>query len=130
MVRRRASDIETAIGRHTLRTTGITDHLRNGGRIEVAQRMAGRSNAKTTDPYDRCNGAVSLDEMERIGFDLVLQGIARRCLSDIIGSMETPDGWSFVCKLCGKEHEAPEQIAPYWRDAQTLAGIPTRDVTL
>jgi hypothetical protein len=89
MVRRRASDIETAIGRHTLRTTGITDHLRNGGRIEVAQRMAGRSNAKTTDPYDRCNGAVSLDEMERIGFDLVLQGIARRCLSDIIGSMET-----------------------------------------
>jgi integrase/recombinase XerD len=43
MVRRRASDagIETAIGRHTFRATGITDYLTNGDRIEVAQRMAG-----------------------------------------------------------------------------------------
>jgi integrase/recombinase XerD len=48
MVRRRASDagIETAIGVHTFRATGITDCLTNGGRIEVAQRMAGHSNAK------------------------------------------------------------------------------------
>jgi integrase/recombinase XerD len=40
MVRRRASDagIETAIGCHTFRATGITDYLTNGGRIEVAQR--------------------------------------------------------------------------------------------
>jgi hypothetical protein len=28
--------------------------------------------------------------------------------------METPDGWKFVCKLCGKDHEVPEQFAPYW----------------
>jgi site-specific recombinase XerD len=50
MVRRRAADagIETAIGCHTFRATGITDYLTNGGRIEVAQRMAGHSNAKTT----------------------------------------------------------------------------------
>jgi integrase/recombinase XerD len=43
MVRRRASDagIETAIGCHTFRATGITDYLTNGGRIKVAQRMAG-----------------------------------------------------------------------------------------
>jgi hypothetical protein len=44
--------------------------------------------------------------------------------------METPDGWSFVCKLCGKEHEVQEEIAPYWRDAQTFAGISTGYMTL
>src|SRR5438270_6125762 len=50
MVRRRASDagIETAIGCQTFRATGITDYLTNGGRIEVAQHMAGHSNARTT----------------------------------------------------------------------------------
>ena len=48
MVRRRAADagIETPIGCHTFRATGITDYLTNGGRIEVAQRMAGHANAK------------------------------------------------------------------------------------
>jgi integrase/recombinase XerD len=40
--------IETAIGCHTFRATGITDYLTNGGRIEVAQRMAAHSNAETT----------------------------------------------------------------------------------
>jgi hypothetical protein len=36
MVRRRAADagIETAIGCHTFRATGITDYLTNDGRIE------------------------------------------------------------------------------------------------
>jgi integrase/recombinase XerD len=47
----RGSDagIETAIGCQTFRATGITDYLTNGGRIEVAQRMAGHSNAKQLD---------------------------------------------------------------------------------
>jgi site-specific recombinase XerD len=69
MVRRRASDasIETSIGCHTFRATGITDYLTNGGRIEVAQRMAGHSNAKTTGLYDRRNDDVSVGEVERIG---------------------------------------------------------------
>jgi site-specific recombinase XerD len=69
MVRRRAADagIETAIGCHTFRATGITDYLTNGGRIEVAQRMAGHSNAKTTGLYDRRNDDVSVGEVERIG---------------------------------------------------------------
>jgi integrase/recombinase XerD len=68
MIRRRASDagIETPIGCHTFRATGITDYLKNGGRIEVAQRMAGHSNSKTTGLYDRRNDEVSLDEVERI----------------------------------------------------------------
>ncbi len=59
--------LETAIGCHTFRAAGITDYLKNGGRIEVAQRMAGHSNAKTTGLYDRRNDDVSLDEVERIG---------------------------------------------------------------
>ena len=69
MVRRRASDagIETAIGCHTFRATGITNYLTNGGRIEVAQRMAGHSNAKTTGLYDRRNDDISVGEVERIG---------------------------------------------------------------
>jgi integrase/recombinase XerD len=69
MIRRRASDagIETAIGCHTFRATGITDYLTNGGRIEVAQKMAGHSNAKTTGLYDRRNDDISVGEVERIG---------------------------------------------------------------
>ena len=69
MVRRRAASagIETAIGCHTFRATGITDYLTNGGRIEVAQRMAGHSNAKTTGLYDRRNDDISVGEVERIG---------------------------------------------------------------
>ena len=69
MIRRRASDagIETPIGCHTFRATGITDYLSNGGRIEVAQKMAGHSNAKTTGLYDRRNDDVSVGEVERIG---------------------------------------------------------------
>jgi len=41
--------------------------LLNGGRIEVAQRVAGRSNSKTTGRYDRRNDDISLAEVERIG---------------------------------------------------------------
>ena len=69
MVRRRASDagIETAIGCHTFRATGITDYLTNGGRIEVAQRMAGHSNAKTAGLYDTRDDDISVGEVERIG---------------------------------------------------------------
>lgn len=68
MVRRRASEagIETAIGCHTFRATGITDYLANGGRIDVAQRMAGHSNAKTTGLYDRRADDISVGEVERI----------------------------------------------------------------
>lgn len=68
MVRRRPAEagIETAIGCHTFRATGITDCLTNGGRIEAAQRMAGHSNGKTTGLYDRRNDEISVGEVERI----------------------------------------------------------------
>jgi len=69
MLRRRASDadLETAIGCHTFRATGITDYLTNGGKLEIAQRMAGHSNAKTTGLYDRRNDQISVSEVERVG---------------------------------------------------------------
>jgi len=69
MIRRRAADsgLKTAIGCHTFRATGITDYLTNGGKLEIAQRMAGHSNAKTTGLYDRRNDEISVSEVERVG---------------------------------------------------------------
>jgi len=69
MIRRRAADcgLKTAIGCHTFRATGITDYLTNGGKLEIAQRMAGHSNAKTTGLYDRRNDDISVSEVERVG---------------------------------------------------------------
>jgi len=69
MIRRRAAEagIETEIGCHTFRATGITAYLRNGGRLEVAQQMAAHESARTTGLYDRRSDEVSLDEVERIG---------------------------------------------------------------
>jgi site-specific recombinase XerD len=68
MIRRRAAGagIKTNIGCHTFRATGITEYLRNGGKLEVAQQMANHESARTTGLYDRRNDQVSLDEVERI----------------------------------------------------------------
>lgn len=70
MVRRRAkaAGIETAIGCHTFRATGITVYLTNGGTLEKAQQMAAHESAKTTKLYDRTNDSITLDEVERITF--------------------------------------------------------------
>jgi integrase len=54
------------IGNHTFRATGITEYLRNGGKLEVAQQMANHESARTTGLCDRRNDQVSLDEVERI----------------------------------------------------------------
>ncbi len=69
MIQRRSADgnLETAISCRTFRVTGITDYLTNGGKLEVAQRMAGHSNAKTTGLYDRRNDDISISEVERVG---------------------------------------------------------------
>jgi integrase len=69
IVRRRAADarLEIAIGCHTFRATGITDYLTNGDKLEIAQRMAGHSNARTTGLYDRRNDDISVIEVERVG---------------------------------------------------------------
>lgn len=54
------------VGNHTFRATGITEYLRNGGKLEVAQRMASHESARTTGLYDRRDDTVSLDEVEQI----------------------------------------------------------------
>ncbi len=68
MIRRRAlaAGIETEIGCHTFRATGITAYLKNGGKLEIAQRMANHESARTTGLYDRRGDDISLDEVEKI----------------------------------------------------------------
>lgn len=68
MLRRRsmAAGIDTEICCHTFRATGITTYLKNGGQLELAQRMANHESARTTGLYDRRSDEVSLDEIERI----------------------------------------------------------------
>jgi integrase/recombinase XerD len=47
---------------------GLTDYLTNGGRIEeVAQRMAGHSNAKTTGSVTGAMMTSAWGKVERIG---------------------------------------------------------------
>jgi integrase len=64
---RSALTIGAEIGCHTFRATGNADYLTKSGRIEVAQRMAGHSNAKTAGFYGRRNDDISVGEVERIG---------------------------------------------------------------
>ena len=68
MIRRRAraAGIETKVGNHTFRATGITAYLKNGGTLERAAAMANHSSTRTTQLYDRRSDEVSLDEIERI----------------------------------------------------------------
>ena len=68
MIGRRAlaASVGTKIGCHSFRATGITEYLKNGGKLEVAQQMANHESARTTGLYDRRNDQVSLDEVERI----------------------------------------------------------------
>jgi integrase len=68
MVRRRAkaAGIETAIGNHTFRATGITTYLKNGGTLENAAAMANHSSTRTTQLYDRRRDEITLAEVERV----------------------------------------------------------------
>lgn len=68
MIRRRAKEagIKTKIGCHTFRATGITAYLKNGGKLETAQRIAAHESSRTTGLYDRRDDDISLDEVERI----------------------------------------------------------------
>ncbi|MGB3721584.1 MAG: tyrosine-type recombinase/integrase [Pacificimonas sp.] len=68
MVRRRAkkAGIETTVGNHSFRATGITTYLKNGGTLETAAAMANHSSTRTTQLYDRRDDSVTLDEVERV----------------------------------------------------------------
>jgi integrase/recombinase XerC len=68
MIRRRAAaaGIETRIGNHTCRATGITAYLNGGGTLEKAAPWRTTPRRGTTQLYDRRRDEVSLDEMERV----------------------------------------------------------------
>lgn len=68
MIRRRAKSagLETEIGCHTFRATGITAYLESGGTLEHAQQIAAHESPRTTKLYDRTADQISLDEIERI----------------------------------------------------------------
>jgi site-specific recombinase XerD len=69
MIERRtdAAGIETKIGNHSFRATGITAYLKNGGTLEKAATMANHASTRTTQLYDRRSDEVTLDEVERVG---------------------------------------------------------------
>ena len=68
MIRRRAAHagIETLIGNHTFRATGITAYLKNGGLLEMAQHIANHESPRTTKLYDRRVEEISQSEVEKI----------------------------------------------------------------
>lgn len=68
MMKRRArqAGIRSRVCCHTMRATGITAYLDNGGLLEHAQRIANHESIRTTKLYDRTSDTLSLDEIERI----------------------------------------------------------------
>jgi len=68
MIGRRAAaaGIDTRLGNHSFRATGITAYLKNGGTLEKAAQMANHASTRTTQLYDRRREEMSLDEVERI----------------------------------------------------------------
>lgn len=69
MVKRRAADAgfdPDEVTCHTLRGTGITTDLENGGKLETALHIAGHSSATTTKLYDRRQQNVEQEEIDRI----------------------------------------------------------------
>ena len=51
--RAQAASVATKIGCYSFRAIGITEYLRNSGKLEVAQQMANYESARTTGLYDR-----------------------------------------------------------------------------
>lgn len=70
MVKRRshAAGIGRHIRCHSLRATGITNFLQNGGSLENAQAIAAHESPRTIKLYDRTRDELNLDEIERVRF--------------------------------------------------------------
>lgn len=68
MIKRRkeAIGIEENITNHTMRASGITIYMLNGGTLEKAQQIAAHESSQTTKLYDRTSEKITLDEIERI----------------------------------------------------------------
>jgi integrase/recombinase XerD len=66
--RLRAAGLSSIYSNHSFRAAGITNYLENGGTLEVAQRIAGHADSRTTKLYDRRGQKVLLEDMERIRY--------------------------------------------------------------
>ena len=70
MVKRRLkrAGLPTLFSNHSFRATGITTFLENGGQLEVAQRIAGHADSRTTKGYDRRATRLELSEIVRVKY--------------------------------------------------------------
>jgi len=70
MLKRRLRDAghSTIYSNHSFRAAGITNYLENDGTLEVAQRIAGHADSRTTKLYDRRGQKVLVEDMERIRY--------------------------------------------------------------
>jgi len=70
MLKRRLRDagLSTVYSNHSFRAAGITNYLENDGTLEVAQRIAGHADSRTTKLYDRRGQKVLVEDMERIRY--------------------------------------------------------------
>ncbi len=68
MVKRRVAraGLPESICCHSFRATGITEYLRQGGRLEQAQRLAGHAHPGTTKLYDRNEDFFAAEELDRM----------------------------------------------------------------
>ena len=68
LIRRRAAaaGINAPICNHSLRATGITAYLSDGGSLEHAQEMAANESPPPTKRYDRTKERLTQDEVESI----------------------------------------------------------------
>jgi integrase/recombinase XerD len=53
---------------HSFRAAEITNFLQNGGSLEVAQRIAGHADSRSTKLYDRRAEKLLVEDMERIRY--------------------------------------------------------------
>jgi integrase/recombinase XerD len=74
MIKRRAKGASLAYSTccHTFRAREITAYLQNGGTSEHAQQIPAYQSSRTTKLYDRTKDEISLDEVERIKFKVLL----------------------------------------------------------
>jgi integrase len=70
MVKRRLkrAGLPVLFSNHSFRATGITTFLENGGQLEVAQRIAGHADSRTTKGYDRRATRLELSEIVRVRY--------------------------------------------------------------
>ena len=47
--------------------TGITDYIKSDGSLSEARKMANHADTRTTQLYDRCSDAASLDDYQKVG---------------------------------------------------------------